>query len=132
MRIVLAVAAGGALGAALRLGMSIWLTPSGPGAFPWATLLCNLTGSMALGVWLGYGVMRPGLPRLWSEFVGTGIIGSYTTFSTFSLELIQLIQRGYLETAALYFIISLMAGLALAALGYSGLAMLARGRKANA
>ncbi|MBJ6363252.1 fluoride efflux transporter CrcB [Paenibacillus sp. GCM10012307] len=132
MRVMLAVAAGGALGASLRFGMSLWLVPSGPGAFPWATLLCNLTGSLALGLWLGYANRRPGLSRLWKELVGTGIIGSYTTFSTFSLELVQLIQEGYLLTAFNYFILSLIAGLTLAGSGYRLLAQPARRRKADA
>ncbi|WP_270172100.1 fluoride efflux transporter CrcB [Paenibacillus sp. SYP-B4298] len=117
MKLPLAVAAGGAIGAPLRLAMSLWLTPHGMPGFPWGTLACNLSGSLALGLWTGYVLARPGMAAVWKEFVGTGLIGSYTTFSAFSLELVVLLQQGETFEAALYFTVSLLAGLALAAAG---------------
>lgn len=117
MRLPLAVAAGGALGAPLRLAMSLWLPPHGIASFPWGTLACNLSGSLALGLWTGYALAHPGISQTWKEFVGTGLIGSYTTFSAFSLELVLLLQQGRMSDAALYFTVSLLAGLLLAAAG---------------
>lgn len=106
------VAAGGALGALARYALALAL-PVQPGAFPWATLLTNVTGCLALGLLLA---SRP--EDLWARaFVGTGVLGGFTTFSTFALETDRLIARQCGGRAAGYVAASLAAGLLAAAAG---------------
>ncbi len=107
MKILLSVALGGAVGAAARylLGSQIgtWL---GAG-FPWATLTVNIVGSFILGVFVALSafVWSPSAPL--RAFVAIGVLGGFTTFSAFSLEVVLLAERGRLETAALYAFTSL-------------------------
>ena len=101
----LAVAAGGALGAVGRAGVAATL-PS-EGAFPLQTYVVNVLGSFVIGlVWAG--VSRPDTSVLWSAFIVTGILGGFTTFSTFSLETLQLLEQGAWRTACLYLFLSLL------------------------
>ena len=115
---VLLVAAGGALGAALRYlagaGVSRLLAPG----FPYATLFVNVAGSFAMGV-LFIALARAGQAHL-SPLLLTGLLGGFTTFSAFSLEAVALMEEGRLIAAALYVggsvvlsIAALMLGLAL-------------------
>lgn len=88
-----AVAAGGVLGAEARYGLTLAL-PTHADRFPWSTLLINLTGSLLIGVlmaWLG----RQAAPRpLLRLFLGVGILGGYTTYSTFAVDVQQLLRAG--------------------------------------
>ena len=105
------VAVGGALGALARHGLSEAL-PASPGELPLATLLTNLSGCLALGVLVG---VRPDGPWL-RPFVGTGVLGGFTTFSAFALESDRLLATAPL-VAALYLVLSTAGGVALAAVG---------------
>ena len=110
------VAIGGAVGAVSRyqLGRAItaWLGPLTVSAFPWATLAANVIGSLAMGLlagWLArHGDMGSDQIRL---FVGVGLLGGFTTFSAFSLELMVLIERGDAALALAYAAVSVLAGL---------------------
>lgn len=85
-RDLLLVAAGGAIGALLRFAASTWIPRTG---FPWATLLVNLVGSFLLGyLFLGHGMDHG--PRL---FFAVGLLGAFTTLSTFSVETVALLQE---------------------------------------
>jgi fluoride exporter len=98
----LLVGIGGALGAMARYGMQA-LVGNLPSGFPTATLLINVLGSIAMGVLIG--VLARSTPQYANEirlFVAVGIFGGFTTFSTFSLDAIVLIQRGEIVLAALY------------------------------
>lgn len=129
----LLVAAGGAVGAAARFQMSraVLALTGGPGVFPWGTLAVNCIGSLAMGLlvgWLartgGAGVasgagtgagtgagMGTGAEHL-RLLLGVGVLGGFTTFSAFSLELLLLIERGSAGLALVYAGLSLTAGLA--------------------
>lgn len=112
------VAVGGAFGSCLRYALSIALGPlSVSHGFPWATFAANLLGSFALGVafvlaedrtWLGTDV------RL---FLGTGLLGGFTTYSTFNLESLSLMRDADWGRAALYIGGTLLLCLAAGALG---------------
>src|SRR6478735_10799414 len=108
------VALGGAIGSVLRYQMGRWIT-WGLGVqavtqFPWATLAVNAAGSVLMGLlagWLArYG---PGGEEL-RLLLGVGVLGGFTTFSAFSLELVMLMQRGQFGYAALYLILSVALG----------------------
>jgi CrcB protein len=107
---------GGALGAVLR-----WLVdamvPVAPGEFPWVTLMVNVSGAMLLG-FIGVALMQ-GVVR-WLHlraFLAIGVIGSFTTFSTMSVEAVQLADAGHPGRAAAYLAASVVAGIGAALVG---------------
>ena len=111
------VAVGGALGAWLRYVLG---RLAGATAFPFATLTVNLLGSFAMGLLAGWLARQGDGGEGWHLLLGVGLLGGFTTFSAFSLEIVTLAQRGALANAALYAAVSLaggvlglMAGLAL-------------------
>lgn len=108
------VASGGALGALARYAVGRAITT---GTFPFATLTVNLTGAFLLGFLSVYLADRANVPVEWRNGINGGFIGAYTTFSTLSLEAVRLAEDGRLAQAALYVLVSLVAGLALAWLG---------------
>ena len=99
----LAVACGAATGGVLRYGVALWFGGRAPGAFPWGTLFINITGSAFIGFFStlsgaeGRLLVSPQTKLL----VMTGICGGYTTFSTFSLETLRLMQDRQYGAAAL-------------------------------
>jgi CrcB protein len=111
-----AAAVGGVLGALTRWALGEAL-PHSPGTWPWATLLINLTGCLALGVLIAALFPRhPG--SLWLRpFLGTGVLGGYTTFSTFTVDTVQLTDAGALGAAAGYVAASVIGGLLAAVAG---------------
>jgi CrcB protein len=111
---------GGGVGAALRHGVNLlsarWL---GAG-FPYATIIENVSGSLAMGLLAGYFAFRGDAAQPMRLFLATGVLGGYTTFSAFSLDTALLWERGEVALAALYVtgsvalsIAGLFAGLAL-------------------
>jgi len=94
----LAVAAGAALGAWLRWGLAVWLNGRFP-ALPPGTLVANLAGGYLIGVAIGLLAHHTSLPPEWRLFIVTGFLGALTTFSTFSAEVITLLQQGRLAWA---------------------------------
>lgn len=100
------VALGGGLGAWLRFAAGRWIA-SNP--FPFATLAVNVVGSFAMGLLAGWLVQRGGSEPL-RLLLGVGVLGGFTTFSAFSLEIVSLAQRGALANAALYAALSLAGG----------------------
>lgn len=109
--ILAVIALGGAAGAVARYSIGLaW--PSPAGGFPKATLLINVTGCAAIGVlmvlitevWAAHRLIRP--------FLGTGFLGGYTTFSTYSVEVERLINVGAARTGLLYLVITPVAAVA--------------------
>jgi CrcB protein len=105
-----AVALGGVLGALARWGVARAL-PSPTGGWPWATLLVNVTGCALIGVLLAVLLARfPEHPWL-RPFLCTGVLGGYTTFSTFAVDTVRLVDDGAAGTAAGYVAASVLGGL---------------------
>lgn len=114
------VAIGGAVGAVLRYqmgrAMTSWLGGPAMSVFPWATLAVNALGSLLMGVLAGWLVRHGAVGsgeggeqlRL---LLGVGLLGGFTTFSAFSLEMVLLIERGQFALAALYAILSFALGI---------------------
>jgi CrcB protein len=109
------VALGGAIGAVLRYqtgrGLTHWLGAQAVTAFPWATLTVNIVGSLAMGLLAGYLARHGQGGEHWRLFLGLGVLGGFTTFSAFSLELMLLIERGQAGHAFIYGAVSVLAGL---------------------
>jgi CrcB protein len=99
---ILLVAAGGALGSVFRYLVGIWTLRSFGPAFPWGTLMVNVTGSFLIGVLAEAIARKFGASPEMRIFLITGILGGYTTFSAFSLDAITLVERGEPVTAAIY------------------------------
>ena len=93
---------GGGLGAALRHGVNIWAARLIRTAFPYATMIENVTGSMVIGMLAAYFAFKGDATQHWRLFMTTGILGGYTTFSAYSLDVALLYERGELGMAALY------------------------------
>lgn len=111
-----AIAAGGVVGALARYGLGVGF-PTATGTFPATTLAINLTGSLLLGLLVGVLVSRERAHRLLRPALGTGVLGGYTTFSTFAVEADRLVGSGHVGVAAGYVAASLVGGVAAAALG---------------
>ena len=104
---------GGGIGAALRHGFNIGFARAFGTGFPYATLWENVTGSLVMGLLIGWFAVRGGVPQHWQLFLTTGILGGYTTFSTFSLDVAVLYERGdNLVLATLYVVLSVALSIA--------------------
>ena len=111
---------GGGLGAALRHGVNLLSARLLGTAFPWHTLIENVTGSLVMGLLAAYFALKGDASQTWRLFLTTGILGGYTTFSAFSLDTVLLYERGETAMAALY----VLASVALAIGGlFAGLAL---------
>ena len=94
----LAVAGGAVLGAWLRWGLAVWLNGHFP-SLPPGTLVANLAGGYLIGLVIALLALNPSLPAEWRLFLVTGFLGALTTFSTFSAEVVGLLQQGRLVWA---------------------------------
>jgi CrcB protein len=108
-RPLVAIGAGGALGAPLRYGIA-QLVDITPGTFPWGTFWINVSGSFALGFLLALLLERMRPTQYLRPFLGTGFLGAYTTYSTFAVETDLLIKNGHWTTAAAYVVASFVVG----------------------
>ena len=111
---------GGGIGAALRHGVNIASARTLGTAFPYGTLTVNVVGSLIMGLLAAYFAFKGDATQHWRLFFTTGILGGFTTFSAFSLDVALLYERGEVGLAALYVVLSvavsiagLFAGLAL-------------------
>jgi CrcB protein len=94
LQMVLAVAAGGALGSVARYMVGVGSTKMFGLAFPWGTLLINIVGSFLIGAFVELFALKWNLPQEARVFLTVGICGGFTTFSAFSLDAYVLIERG--------------------------------------
>jgi fluoride exporter len=108
------VAAGGATGSWLRYMVGratiALLGPVRASNFPWATLTVNVLGSFAMGVLAGWLARHGSHGEGWRLLLGVGVLGGFTTFSSFSLEFALLVERGTTGMALIYAAVSLIAG----------------------
>ena len=102
---------GGGVGAALRHGINLGTARFISAGFPYATFFINVTGSFVMGLIAAWFAFKGDASQHWRLFLTTGILGGYTTFSTFSLDAALLYERGQLGLAAGYVIGSVLLGL---------------------
>jgi fluoride exporter len=112
----LLAALGGALGALARWAAAETLPPA-PGGWPWATLLVNLTGCFLLGVLVAVLAARPPEPAWVRPFLAVGVLGGYTTYSAFAVEVVELVEDGAVALAAGYVVLSVVGGVTAVAVG---------------
>jgi len=107
MNMILAVASGGAIGAVARffVGKGV-LNLMGPG-LPWGTFTVNILGSFIIGLLVEVLALRMHASHEWQGFLIVGVLGGFTTFSAFSLEVALMIEKGQITTAMGYAFASL-------------------------
>ncbi|MET0864245.1 MAG: fluoride efflux transporter CrcB [Nakamurella sp.] len=128
LAVVGVIGLGGAIGSLLRYQAGVfWPTPIG--TFPSTTLLINVLGCLVIGgfmiviteIWDAHRLVRP--------FFGTGVLGGFTTFSTYSLDVVNLVRLGHPASAALYLFLTAIGAMLAVALGMLGTRRLARARR---
>ncbi len=108
MGMVLAIAAGGAVGSVARYGTMVWMGRWLGTGFPYGTLIVNLVGGLIMGVLVELMALVWSPSETMRAFLTVGILGGFTTFSTFSLDSWFLIQRGDVALGALYIVASVI------------------------
>lgn len=108
----LVVFIGSGIGGALRYGVGVLAVQLFGLSFPIGTMAINVVGSFAMALLADYFSQRTGVPATWQLFLTTGIVGGFTTFSTFSFDAVTLCQRGQLGAAAIYVMGSVVLSLA--------------------
>ncbi|MCC6161726.1 MAG: fluoride efflux transporter CrcB [Acidobacteria bacterium] len=112
MRSLWLVAVGGAIGAVARATVATTIHSRWPSTLPLGTIIVNISGCLILGLLSGVLESRPDVSPVWRAFGAVGVLGAYTTFSTFEFETLSLIERGHLTAALANVALSLLAGLA--------------------
>ncbi|PUE20103.1 fluoride efflux transporter CrcB [Limnohabitans sp. WS1] len=112
MLTVIAICIGASVGALSRWQLGLWLNPASAGLMPLGTLAANLIGGYLVGVCVGVFQQLPDLDPVWRLALVTGFLGALTTFSSFSAEVVDMLQQGRLAwalgTATLHLLGSLM------------------------
>jgi fluoride exporter len=118
MNPIIPVMTGGAIGAALRYLAGLALAARGENDWPWGTFAVNIAGGFAMGL-LAASVLKGSASDGMRLFVGVGVLGGFTTFSAFSLESFNMIQRGDLGLALGYVVASVVGSTAALAAGFA-------------
>jgi fluoride exporter len=114
------VAVGGAIGSVARYWLTEFAAKLWGAEFPWGTIIANVTGSLLIGAIAALPVLGPRdlLGPLGRQFLMVGIMGGYTTFSSFSLQTLTMLQHGHLGKAAVNVVGSVMLCLIAVWVGY--------------
>jgi CrcB protein len=111
MGMLFSVGVGGGLGALARYYLAGWLTPAGS-AFNWGIFIVNISGGLLMGLIVEASALKLNLSPELRSFLTVGILGGYTTFSTFSLDSALMLQKGQYGLAAAYMIGSVVLSIA--------------------
>ena len=119
IKVAIAVALGGAAGSLLRFLTSAWVVANWPRHYYLATLTVNLVGCLAIGFFSAWFLLRSDIPLVLRTGLTVGVLGGLTTFSSFSLEVLRLLENGQHGLAISYLLGSVLGGLGAAWLGMS-------------
>ena len=108
MQMLISISAGAVVGALGRHFLTTWVTRLAETGFPWATMLVNVLGSLCLGVLVELLALKISLSQEVRAFLVIGVLGSFTTFSTFSFETVLLLQKGQSINALVYVLASVV------------------------
>lgn len=111
IRLILAVAVGGAAGTLVRFATGNWIAANWPQHFSLGTFLVNIVGCLLIGLLYGFFLMRPELPIELRAGLIVGFLGGLTTFSSFSLDTLRLLESGQVPLALGYAALSVFGGL---------------------
>ncbi|MFC4010520.1 fluoride efflux transporter CrcB [Nonomuraea purpurea] len=114
--VLAAIAVGGALGALARYGVQVAL-PGGPAAFPWATFWVNVSGCLLIGVLMVLITEVRRAHPLTRPFLGVGVLGGYTTFSTYAVDVQRTVAAGAAATGLVYLVATMAAALVAVVVG---------------
>jgi CrcB protein len=114
---ILLIGLGGFFGANLRYVVQVWSAGRWGSGFPYGTLLVNVTGSLCLGFIVTLATQRIAMSPDWRLFLTVGFLGGYTTFSSFTVETLSLLETGNWTASAAYLLGNVLLGLAGAYLG---------------
>jgi CrcB protein len=123
MLMVIAICIGACVGALSRWQLGLWLNPASAGLMPLGTLAANLIGGYLVGVCVAVFQQLPELDPVWRLALVTGFLGALTTFSSFSAEVVTMLQQGRYALAAGTSGVHLFGSLALTLLGLKSVAM---------
>lgn len=116
---ILWVGLGGFLGANARYWLGRVVVERFGSAFPWGTLLINITGAFLIGIIAEMLLLRQDDPPVWRLFLVVGVLGGYTTFSSYTLEIVALLRSDQMMRALAYVLASNVLGVAICYLGVS-------------
>ena len=125
MKSIIAISVGAALGAIIRWALGLRLNGLFP-ALPPGTLVANLIGAYVIGVAMAYFATAPAIPAEWRLLIITGFCGGLTTFSTFSAEVVLLLQQGRMAMAGATIAVHVVGSVAMTLLGIGSYALAAR------
>lgn len=111
MRLAMAIALGGAVGSVLRFFLGQWVVAQWPRHFYLGTLTVNVLGCLFIGLLSGLFLLRSDLPVELRSGLIVGVLGGFTTFSSFSLEIFKLFENGRTAEAVIYMLASLISGI---------------------
>lgn len=124
--LALVIFIGAGIGGVARYTIGGWVQGAAGSGFPWGTLVVNVTGSLLLA--FSYALMEgTGTHAVWRAFLGIGLLGGYTTFSTFGYETLRLMQDGQWTRAVVYILASIGISLLGVAVGFRAAAAVLRG-----
>jgi CrcB protein len=118
MGVIAAVGIGGGIGALIRYYVAGWVQPSSWSGFPIGIFVVNITGGLAMGLIVALAALKLQMTPEVRAFLTTGVLGGYTTFSTFSLESAMLMERGAYAQAAAYVVGSVVLSILAIFLGF--------------
>ena len=124
MLTVIAICLGACVGALSRWQLGLWLNPASGGVLPWGTLAANLVGGYLVGVCVGVFQQLPELDPVWRLALVTGFLGALTAFSSFSAEVVAMLQQSRFALAAGTASLHLFGSLALTVLGLKTVGLL--------
>jgi CrcB protein len=116
-KLILLAGVGSFTGGVMRYLVSLLFQQKSDSAFPWSTFLVNITGCFLMGLLYGF-AQRSTISGPSLVFLGTGVLGGFTTFSAFSNETVVLLQGHHYTSAVTYVLTSMLIGIALTCLGW--------------